>query len=40
MVEYADAALIVWGGNNQATKNLLETLIELKKPYHLATYEA
>lgn len=40
MVEYADAALVIWNGNNQATKNLLETLIELKKPYHLATYEA
>lgn len=39
MVTYADAALIIWNGENQVTKNIIETLINLKKPYHLATYE-
>ncbi len=39
IVEYAEAALIIWNGENQITKHMIETLIRLKKPYHLATYE-
>lgn len=39
MVEYADAALVIWDGEDRVTKNMIETLVESKKPYHLATYE-
>jgi hypothetical protein len=35
MAEYADAAIIVWDGKSPGTKHMIDSMIKLKKPYHL-----
>jgi len=41
MGEYADAAILIWDGESAGTKNMLDTMIRLKKPYFLeAPYNA
>lgn len=35
MGEYADAAIILWDGKSSGTKNMINTMSKLKKPYYL-----
>lgn len=35
MAEYADAAVIIWNGESAGTKNMLENMQRLGKPYFL-----
>lgn len=35
MAEYADAAVIVWDGQSTGTKNMLENMQKLNKPYYI-----
>ncbi len=39
MAEYADALLVFWDGESPGTKNMITTMIELQKPYHLVSCE-
>jgi hypothetical protein len=39
MAEYADALLVFWDGESPGTKNMITTMMELKKPYHLVSCE-
>lgn len=36
MAEYADAAIIVWDGVSPGTRNMINEMIDLNKPYYLA----
>lgn len=35
MAQYADAAVIVWDGKSNGTRNMIDEMIRYKKPYHL-----
>jgi len=35
MAQYADAAVIVWDGKSDGTRNMIDEMIRHKKPYHL-----
>ena len=35
MAEYCDAAVIVWDGVSKGTRNMINEMIRLKKPYYL-----
>lgn len=35
MAEYADAAVIVWDGNSKGSYNMVQNMINAKKPYYL-----
>ena len=35
MAEYADAAVIIWDGKSNGTRNMIDEMIRQKKPYHL-----
>jgi hypothetical protein len=35
MAEYADAAVIIWDGKSDGTRNMIDEMIRQKKPYHL-----
>ncbi len=39
MAEYADALLVFWDGESPGTKNMITTMMELQKPYHLVSCE-
>lgn len=36
MAEYADAAIIVWDGVSPGTRNMIDEMIRVKKPYYIA----
>ena len=40
MAKYADAAIIVWDGKSVGTRNMIENMIRLKKPYYIAMTES
>lgn len=35
MAEYADAAIILWDGKSEGTRNMINEMIRVKKPYHI-----
>ncbi len=35
MAEIADAAIIIWDGKSTGTKNMIENMKKLRKPYYL-----
>lgn len=35
MARYADAAVIIWDGESTGTRNMIDCMIKLKKPYHI-----
>lgn len=35
MAEYCDAAIIIWDGNSPGTRNMIDEMIRLKKPYYI-----
>lgn len=35
MAEYADAAIILWDGKSEGTRNMINEMIKVKKPYHI-----
>jgi hypothetical protein len=37
MAEYADAAIIVWDGKSPGTKNMIDNMVRMKKPYYVAS---
>jgi hypothetical protein len=39
MAEYADAAIILWDGKSPGSKNMLENMKKLNKPYYLEFVE-
>lgn len=36
MADYADAALVFWDGNSPGTRNMIQTMIEMRKPIRIA----
>lgn len=36
MAEYADAAIVVWDGKSPGSRNMVENMIRIKKPYYVA----
>jgi len=36
MALVADAAVIIWDGESTGTRNMIDCMIKLKKPYHIA----
>lgn len=40
MAEYADAAIIIWDGKSNGTRNMIENMIRRKKPYHIGMTSA
>jgi hypothetical protein len=35
MAKYADAAIIIWDGSSEGTRNMIDEMIRHKKPYHI-----
>jgi hypothetical protein len=35
MAKYADAAIIIWDGVSRGSKNMMEQMLRLNKPYHV-----
>lgn len=35
MAKYADAAIIIWDGVSDGTRNMIDCMIKLKKPYYI-----
>lgn len=35
MAKYADAAIIIWDGFSDGTRNMIDCMIKLKKPYYI-----
>lgn len=40
MAEYADAAVIIWDGVSDGSRNMVNEMIRKKKPYYLALTES
>jgi hypothetical protein len=38
MAEYAEALMAFWDGDSPGTKNMINTMRELKKPIHVVTF--
>ena len=36
MAEYADAAVVIWDGVSEGTRNMIDCMIKFKKPYYIA----
>lgn len=35
MAAYADAAIILWDGQSSGTRNMIDEMMRVKKPYHI-----
>jgi len=35
MAEYTDAAIIIWDGKSPGSRNMVNEMIKLNKPYHI-----
>lgn len=40
MAKYADAAVIIWDGKSAGTRNMVDEMIRVKKPYYLQLTES